>query len=61
MAVQTWQLGRVGNWFTAANWASGSVPQEGDTVIIESGTSIIDAGDPPILGGGGHKSHGDWR
>ena len=37
MATQTWIVGRIGAWFTAANWTSGIIPSTGDTVIVGSG------------------------
>ena len=54
MAVRTWNAGTVGVWFDVDNWTTepppDSVPVTGDTVIIGSGTSTINAGDPSILG-----------
>jgi hypothetical protein len=41
MATQIWKPSTVGRWFTAANWASGTVPQTGDEAIIASGTPEI--------------------
>src|SRR3984893_8598232 len=41
MVTQTWNPGTVGDWFTPANWASGTVPQTGDAVIIASGMPQI--------------------
>src|ERR1700730_9430833 len=41
MVTQTWNPGTVGDWFTPANWASGTVPQTGDAVIIASGMPEI--------------------
>src|SRR4051794_18259465 len=44
MATQIWKPGFFGNWFVPTNWMSGTVPQSGDAVIIESGTpELIDA------------------
>ena len=43
MATQTWIAGRIGAWFTAANWTSGIVPSTGDAVIVGSGMPEIDS------------------
>jgi len=50
MATQTWIAGKTGDWFTAANWTSGSVPAVGDTALIGSGTPTIAAGAAAIEG-----------
>lgn len=49
--TQIWTPGNVGNWFTGANWKSGTVPQTGDTAVIQSGTAIISSlPNPSIVG-----------
>jgi hypothetical protein len=60
MATQTWIAGRIGAWFTAANWTSGIVPSTGDTVIVGSGMPEIDSqtivGEHITLGGSSNGS-----
>ncbi len=48
MATQTWIPDTIGDWFTAANWTSGSVPTTGDSAIIGSGMPTIASGAPSI-------------
>jgi hypothetical protein len=48
VATQTWIPDTIGDWFTAANWTSGSVPTTGDSAIIGSGMPTIASGAPSI-------------
>jgi hypothetical protein len=53
MAIRTWIPGRLGNWFTPANWTTtppppNDFPQPGDTAIVRSGTPVVTAADRAI-------------
>ena len=51
MAVQTWISGRIGNWFTPANWTTGQVPVPGDSAVINAGTATVSQPTPgPVAG-----------
>lgn len=41
MAIQTWILSRIGNWFDPANWTTGQVPVPGDRAVINAGTAMV--------------------
>ena len=51
MAIQTWISGRIGNWFTPANWTTGQVPVPGDSAVINAGTATVSQPTPgPVAG-----------
>src|SRR5262245_13457088 len=50
MVTQTWISGRIGDWFTAANWTTGHVPAASDTAVINAGTATVSSGDPAVQG-----------
>lgn len=41
--TRTWGGSSGGDWFTASNWEENVVPEDGDNVIVDSGSIILDS------------------
>lgn len=49
-AVHTWTGTNGSNWFDSGNWDQGTVPSNGDEVVINSGFASTNNGSPSISG-----------